>query len=562
MVQKLIVSFSLVMLLLARRQAVPAKDYAAERYDAAIMVKEGGSLLVTETVTFKFVGGPFTYVFRDIPTDKTDGIEIRSASMDDQTMQHGSGTGQVEITYGNPVKVTWHFAPVSDQTHTFVLTYQVMGVFQKAQDADVLNWIALPTDYAYAIHSSTITVSYPEQAILIGTPEVVQGSALVTTTPGNVVFSAHNLKPKTRLEIGLKFRSGSVITQAPQWQQLQELSIALIPPFLLGGLAIFVFGSLGMIWYYRRYRRKPSALEGETFPVTTPPDDLPPAIAGALLIQRPNWNNALSTLFELAKREVLSISQSDQPKKWYRSQPEFLIELISQPPDLRPHELGLLALLFETKRGMDSTTSISKISRTYTSRYKRFNNPLKQEMRVMGLLDTERQHIRRRFLAISLILLILGCIAMLLSLLFGIPTGTWPILFLPLGVIGVSITVAVLWGMFSTLSEKGMQDAARWKAFSHYLRDITRGKELDLPQDVFERNLMYATTFGLAEKWVKYFQKQGMAVVPPWFHSLATTNVDDLSHFVTMIAVSHAVGGSSGAGGGGGAAGGGSSGAG
>ena len=317
-----------------------------------------------------------------------------------------------------------------------------------------------------------------------------------------------------------------------------------------------------MIWYYRRYRRKPSIIEGETFPVTSPPDELPPAIAGALLVQTPNWNNALSTLFDLAKREVLSISQSDQPKKWYRPQPEFLIELQSQPPDLRPHELGLLALLFETKSGMESTTSFSTIRRTYTSRYRRFNKPLKQEMSAMGLLDTERQHIRKRFLVISLLLLILGCIAMALCLLFGIPTGTWPSLFLPLGVIGVSITVAVLWGMFSTLSDKGMQDAARWKAFSHYLRDITRGKELEISQEVFERYLMYAATFGLAEKWVKYFQKQGMAVVPLWFHSLATSNVDNLSHFVTMVAVSHAVGGSSGAGGGGGAAGGGASGAG
>ena len=562
MIHKLIVALSLVMLLLAQRQAVPAKDYTADRFDASIVVREGGSLIVTETVTFKFVGGPFTYVFRDIPTDKTDGIAITSASMDDQTMQHGTGSGQVEITDGNPVKVTWHFAPVSDQTHTFILTYQVLGVFQKAQDADVLNWNALPTNYGYAIRSSTITVSYPEQAVLIDTPEVVQGSALMTTTPGKVVFSAHDLKPNSRLEIGLKFRSGSVITKAPQWQQLQEQAIALIPPFLLGGLAIFVFGSLSLIWYYRRYRRRPYFIEAETFPVTTPPDDIPPAIAGALLNQTPNWNNALSTLFDLARREVLSISQTDQPKKWYKPNPEFLIELQAQPPDLRPHELGLLALLFEKKKGMESSTSISNISRTYTSRYKRFNDPLKQEMVAMGLIDTERQHIRRRFLVMSLLLLILGCIAMLLCLHFGIPVGTWPIVFLPLGVIGISVTVAVLWSMFSTLSDKGVQDAASWKAFSRYLRDITHGKELDILPGVFDRYLIYAATFGLAEKWVKYFQKQGMAVVPPWFHSLATTNVDNLSNFVTMIAVSHAVGGSSGAGGGGGAAGGGASGAG
>jgi uncharacterized membrane protein len=317
-----------------------------------------------------------------------------------------------------------------------------------------------------------------------------------------------------------------------------------------------------MILYYRRYRRQPSITGNESIPVTEPPNDLSPAIAGALLVQTPNWSNALSTLFDLAKREVLSISQSDEPKRWYKRQPEFLIELQSQPPDLQPHELGLLAMLYETKKGMETSTSISRISRTYTSRSKRFNNPLKQEMRDIGLLDAERQYIRRRFLIISLLLLILGCIAMLFCLFFGIPTGTWPSVFLPLGLVGVSITVAVLWGIFSTLSVEGMLDAARWKAFSKYLRDITHGKELDLTPDVFERYLIYATTFGLAEKWVKYFQKQDMAVVPPWFHSLATTNVDAVSHFVTMIVVSHAVGGSSGSGGGVGSAGGGASGAG
>lgn len=563
MIHKLMVAVSLVVLLLAQRQAVPAKDYAADRFDASIVVREGGSLIVTETVTFKFVGGPFTYVFRNIPTGKTDGISVMSASMDDQTMQHGTGPGQVEIKYGNPVKVTWHFAPVSDETHTFILTYQVLGVFQKAQDADVLNWEALPTDYAYTIHSSTVTVSYPDQAILLGAPEVVRGSALVMASSGKVTFTAHDLKPDTRLEIGLKFRAGSVITKAPHWQQLQEQAIALIPPYLLGGLAIFVFGSLGLIWYFRRNRYRSSFAEAETSPVTGLPDDLPPAIAGALLSTTPNWNNALSTLFDLASRGILSISQSSEPKKWYKAHTEFLIELQSQPSDLRPHELGLLALLFETKQGMQTSISVSSVSRTYTSRYKRFNEPLRQEMTAMGLFSTERQHIRRRFLVISLLLFILSCIATFLCLLFGIPAGIWPIVFLPLGVIGVSVTMAVLWSMFSMLSDKGMQAAVRWKAFSNYLRDITRGNELDIPPDMFERYLTYAATFGLIEKWVKYFQKQGMAIVPPWFHSLATASAEDLSYFVTMIVVFHAVGSTGGgAGGGGGAAGGGSSGAG
>ena len=130
LIHKLFLALSLIVLLLTQRQAVPAKEYSAERFDVSIAVQEGGSLIVTEAVSFKFVGGPFTFVFRDIPTDKTDGISISSASIDGQTMQRGTEAGQVEIAYGNPVKVTWHFAPVSDQTRTFVLTYNVQGGFQ------------------------------------------------------------------------------------------------------------------------------------------------------------------------------------------------------------------------------------------------------------------------------------------------------------------------------------------------------------------------------------------------------------------------------------------------
>ncbi len=562
MIQKLFIALSLVMLLLTQRQAVPAKEYSADRFDASIAVQEGGSLVVTETITFRFVGGPFTYVYRDIPTDKTDGISILSASMDDQVMQQGTGAGQVEIAYGNPVKVKWHFAPVSDQTHTFVLTYRVLGVFQKAQDADVLNWEVLPTDYDYAIRSSTTTVGFPEQAILLGSPEVVRGSAQVTTFPGKVVYSAHDIKSKTRLEIGLAFRSGSVITTAPHWQQLQEQAIALIPPYLLGGIAIFVFGSLGLTWYYRRYRRRLSFAEDGTTRLTSPPDDLPPAMAGALLSKTPTWNNALATLFDLARRGVLVISQSSEPKKWYRAHPGFLIELQSQPLDLRPHELGLLALLFQTKKGMETSTSVSNISRTYTSRYKRFNEPLVREMTAMGLFDTERQRVRRRFGTISVLLLISSCIGALLSLMFGIAFGVWPIVFLFLGVIAVSVTASVLWSMFSTLSDQGMQASVRWRAFSHSLRDLVNGKEPILEPETFEQYLAYAASFGLAEKWVKCYQKQGMAVVPPWFRSLATASPEDLSYFIIMIVAASAVSSSHGGGAAGGAAGGGSSGAG
>src|SRR5260370_15934854 len=149
-------------------------------------------------------------------------------------------------------KVTWHFAPLSDQRHTFVLTYRVLGVVQKASAVDLLNWEVLPTNYDYAIRSSTTTVRYPERAVLLGAPQVTRGAAQVTTSPGTVTFMAHDLSAGSLLEITLRFRAGSIIHAAPHWQQLQEQAQALIVPYLLGGLAIFLALFLLAFWHYRR----------------------------------------------------------------------------------------------------------------------------------------------------------------------------------------------------------------------------------------------------------------------------------------------------------------------
>jgi hypothetical protein len=79
---------------------------------------------VTETIDFRFVGGPFTYVYRNLPTDHTDGITDIAASMDGASLPQGKNAGEVEVSSGNPIQVTWHFTPTSDATRRFVLTYR------------------------------------------------------------------------------------------------------------------------------------------------------------------------------------------------------------------------------------------------------------------------------------------------------------------------------------------------------------------------------------------------------------------------------------------------------
>ena len=129
--------------------AAPAeagKDYRAERFDVQFDLQPDGSALVTETVAFRFDGGPFTYVFRDINATETDGLTFIDASMDGQTMPLGTSAGQVEVTGRDPLKVKWHFAPTSDSTHEFVVRYRMAGVVRKL-DADTIRWRAIPQEH-------------------------------------------------------------------------------------------------------------------------------------------------------------------------------------------------------------------------------------------------------------------------------------------------------------------------------------------------------------------------------------------------------------------------------
>ena len=163
MTRKLFPAFLICLLLavLVTTTALAGKTYRAERFDAQLDLQPGGDMLVTETVAFRFDGGPFTYAFREISANGTDGLTFLDASMDGVPMTQGADAGQVEVSGGDPLKITWHFAPTSDATHVFVVRYRMAGVVSTGA-ADSLHWYVIPPDHGYSIDKATITLNYPE----------------------------------------------------------------------------------------------------------------------------------------------------------------------------------------------------------------------------------------------------------------------------------------------------------------------------------------------------------------------------------------------------------------
>jgi hypothetical protein len=546
------------------------KSYSADRFDVNMTVEEGGSVLVTETVVFDFVGGPFTFVFRELPLDQTDGISVLEASVDGVVYPVGAQAGQVEISTGNPMRITWHLEPTSNATHTVALTYRADGVVRQESGLDALYWQPLPDSYDYTIGESQTVVAYPDYAPLTAEPVVLAGTAVLTQATNQVTFSAQNLPPNSPLVFMMQFEAGTLVTAPPNWQTEQQAAAARqaalnaqLPYWFAFGLLLLGGGLAGMFVFYRSNR---SSVVDNKMRVTEPPSRLPAGIAGLLTSEgnSPTWTHAQGTMFSLAERGILVIEELPE-KTWYRKY-DFVVKQVEPAVGLLPHEAGFLDMLFADKNGRSPSIKLSDMGTKITgSAWKRYEEPLQEELKQDGYLSKSRQKARQNLFVLGGLLLVVGAVGMVALALLSSMLGWGPVVLMSVSAV-LGVAALIFGASLSPLTDGGLETAVSWKQFSNYLKDVSKGKQAVTSPTMFEKYLPYAASFGLLQQWARHFEKTGWTETPPYFRALPTaTGHDGMMAFIAMSAVTTSSGGSAAAGAGAagaGAAGGGASGAG
>ena len=551
----------LAISLLVVHPARAAKSYSAETFDVQIDLQQGGSAIVTETVKFHFEGDPFTFAFREVSARGTDGLTFLEASLDGEPMPQGTEAGQVEVEPGDPLRVTWHFPPTSNASHVFVVRYRVDGVIRKDGDGDTLIWRAIPEDHEYSIERSTVTLTYPASVAALGEPTLNWDFDAVFEE-NRVVLTAGAIAEDQDLILTARFAPGSLTATAPGWQVRQERAAAAraraVPAGLLAGLATLLVGGLGLFTYIRLNRRELNL--SPVMPIPSPPAEVSPAVVGKLTKQS---HTSMGAIFDLAQRGILEIRE--EPGSWGTK--NHVLVRTDRPVSLKPFEQGLMDALF--KPG-ETLVKMSEVGGRLGSKSKLFEEPLEQELIQRGWLDPERKQKRARLMGIALFALILlvGLLiaALLLSpgwsasidlvVLFTVFVGIGVGLFL------LAIALLIYVGAYSVLTPAGEEQAARWRGFGEYLKQVSKGREPAIRPDYFERYLAYASMFGLGAAWAKYFEKLGGVPLPVWFHSQAGSHTSFGAIVVMMSASDSSGAGGGGGAGGAGASGGGSSGAG
>ena len=547
----------LLLVCVAGWAAAPAeaKDYSAERFDSRVRVVPGGAVEVTETVVFRFEDGTFSFVYRDIPRRRTDSIEIIRAEMDEREMPFGTDPGEVEVTRKSRLRVRWHFPqPVSDSTHTFTLTYRVDGVVRQSDGGDLLAWRALPGQHDYTIDSATIEVAHPVPLARRPALETRRANNARVEQDGQVVrVTASNIRKNGWVETWMHFPSGSILSSAPAWQEAERRAAALAPRWMLAAGIVFVAG-LVLFWSIRQGYDAPPRDNVLPGGVSAPPDDLAPAIAGALASNgRVSHEHAMAALFSLADRGV--ITTKEEPKGRFSGR-DFTIERQRSSRPLARHEQAALDIAFRDKARQDDSVRLSKARSRIGSRFKHFRGELYEDMRAAGLIDEGRKATRARFGATSIAILALGSVLFIVAVLLVREYRGWPML-VPTAFVAAGIAGFIFQGATTPLSNDGVRRAVRWRAYQRHLKEVAR-RDAHLTADSPASILPFAVALGLAGAWSK-FVKAHPAAVPSWFSALSSSGDDA---FPAFIAFGDAAGSGGGAGGGGGAAGGGGSGAG
>ena len=546
--------------------ATARKEYHAEAYHVALRVQPDGSVNVREEIRVRFNGGPFTFFYRGIPFTHTDGIDRIIAS--DSTRVRPRK---------NRVEVTWNFAPCRDTTRTFVVDYRARGVLFDEGDHRRLRWEAFQAaERPYRIDAGSAEVLFPAGTL---------PPSACTTEPANLAFHQRRhsaeepidnagswigapvldlepvkLRANRTVVLQVDLPRGALTGSQPAWWLEQLRWKERLPSVVAVAAAILV---LGLFWVLRTRsdlvaKLAPGTVDvrlgGSTPLVSEPPEEVSPALSGALLLGQTAMPQAFAVLFDLARRGALRLDPGRSRSRWASPKPTVLRGTCGV--DLEPWERIVLDAVFErpnTDGSVDWRRAVSVLGR----RYPLFARSVREGLVRRGAFDPAgiegRSTMKRRLL----MLLVSDAAAVVAGILLLDTLG--PAAFIPVGAVAVVlVAAAVATATIPLRTRRGAELARAWKGFARTLKDAPKGST---PIDAarFAAWLPHAVALGVATPWVKAAQHWGIES-PSWFRSASGDIAGDMRVLTSVIALTAASG--AGTGGGAGAAGGGSSGAG
>jgi hypothetical protein len=505
-----------------------SKTLVWERYDTTLAIQPNGDLWVVERQQIRFTSGTFTFGFRDIPLDKTEGITQVGVS-EPGVAEYSESSSQQPFTFktshqGDSLVIDWYYPPTANAVRTFDVSYLVHGALRIHDSGDKLQWFALATERDFGIQEASVTVILPPGASF----QIIDSAGAQATwgqsADGTQVtfISTGSLSASESMEIGIEFTHGVVPDRSPSWQAAQDLEedfelnvkpVVDLGLGLLGG--VLALGGPAGIYYmwYTRGRDPKVGLVPEY--IEEPPDDLPPGVLGTLLDEKADMRDVIATVIDLARKGAISIEETETKGFLGLGSSDFVFKRQPNgPADLNAVEAEVMKGIF--RRGRDSI-ELSDLRNKFYTRLPKIQKKLYKEMVNRKFFRTNPDTTRKMWRGIGFAL-IFGAVFIggFASSFLSSFTSMLPCVFGAIGLIGLALVVAG--GAMPAKTDKGSEAAARWNAFKQYLTRIEQLADLEKVGELFEKYLPYAIAFGIRDSWINKFARVPSTPIPVWYY--------------------------------------------
>ncbi len=483
---------------------------------------------VTETYQLAIDQGPFSFGTRDIPMDRLTGITNvsitdGSTALREQCVDWAGSFCTSVVDDFFTIKYYFSSQAQSGTTRTIRIKYTVYGALRAYPDeGDQLYWVALPEERPFPIRATTVTVNLPE-----GRPALA-----ATSYPDNWKLTRNEAKTTLTwnspgdlgtgdiVEVRVKYPADTRMDEPP-WQNAFDIQRAyeddyqpVVTLLLLAfALAIAISGVLFVGLRYMRFGRDPKALVVPEY-LTEPPSDEHPGTVGALLDEKVDMQDIMSTLVDLARRGYFTIEQTSTGGVLGMFEKS---DFTFHRSDKSSSELGgfertLLKGLFPSDKGSTTLTDLRYKFYTYIPAIKQ---QMYADLVAKEYFKANPNNTRQTWFWLGIVLMVAG------SLLFwGAQRSlTWisgAIVTLPvaIGIVGFAATLAADYMPGKTL--KGSQDAARWRAFKRYLSNIDKYGDVAEANAKFDQYIAYAIAMGIDQELTRKMAPL-LTAMPDWY---------------------------------------------
>jgi uncharacterized membrane protein len=509
------------------------KDYSISSATIEAQLNSDGSMDIDEKRTYEFQGH-FHWATYFLPTDRTGGVVDFSFGEEGRIYipgyQEEEGTYQYEETPG-AINIKWFF-DAKDETRTFILSYRILDVVKRYQDAAILYHKFVGTGWDKSSAQVRVMVYPPESA---GPKEVrawvhgpLWGTAQIMDN-GSVLAEVRSLPAKTFWEIRATYPTSlfpqisttipqqvvpQILAQEKQWadeanrkreewikkQETKKLKIQ------YGRWIVLILSGIGfwtVIGLYKRYGKKHNVSFPDTL-YSELPSEIPPALLSHLLYRGQLGGRALvGTLLDLARRGFLKIKEDVKIKKGiFGSSKKRLYTLqfirdfhAENKGNLQNFEESLLIFIFDDLAGgkdeIDFKT-LKKRRSVFIKWFKQWKKEVDGLGKDQGSWEENSLKARNKGIVVGMLLVAITIVSAILI-------GVWAV------VPGLSSFVIMIFSSFiPRRTPKFELEAKKWKALKKYLKKYhfrDSGSRFFLEN--IGRFLVYGVILGLPAEVIK-----------------------------------------------------------